>query len=78
MWTVNYLHEKYRKANPDEIKSFEKQSKEFDKVYNDTVSYHMTEIDAIIALRKYHVDCSLKHLKRESELSKRIKELTTE
>jgi hypothetical protein len=26
MWAVNYLHEKYRKANPDEIKSFEKQS----------------------------------------------------
>jgi hypothetical protein len=82
MWVVDYINDTIYKAQDWMFNSFHIQKMRYELIYKtDGVykeSFHETELNALLALRKYHVDSSLKHLKRESELSKRIKELTTE
>lgn len=81
MWVVDYTEDTIYKAHDWMFNSFHIKKMRYELIYSDGIykeSFHETEYNATIALRKYHVDSSLKHLKRESELSKRIKELTTE
>lgn len=81
MWVVDYTKDTIYKAHDWMCKLFDIREMRYESIYSFSgiykASFHETEYHAILALRKYHADNSLKHLKRESELSKRIKELTT-
>lgn len=81
MWVVDYTNDRYYQITDAQYNHFHILKMGYGKIYQTKgikESFHETEYDAVLALRKHHVDISLKHLKRESELSKRIKELTTE